>query len=492
EDFLIPYNDSTHTYFKDILVKLVANLRLGYHFVDCENISTNDSIVYSFNSDETIHARFEADCEFPQLITEDAMLLKDCSPYHFENDITIETGATLYCEPGVEIFFGEDVKLKVYGNLEFTGTEEEPITIQGEEGIYWKYLQSDNGNMHLKYVNIHSGEKAIRFVYGGNLFVENCTFHESDMESSDLISCEGAEVVFSNNTFYGNPANTKKDGIDCGSLLSGEFIRNVFYDITDDCIDIGNNSSNIFIEYNEIYDCESMGISIGEGSVAYISRNIIAHCQGGIQVHTDGIATIINNTLFDNEIGIQCYHYDSTPNSGGTANVINTIISQCTDDYTLQANSQIDISYSLSDNTLHTGIGNIYDDPSFVNALNDDFQLLGNSPCIDAGDILTIPDPDGTRADVGALFFNQSSFIPEFDKNISIYPNPFSNKFTVRLDSSSMIEQISIYNLLGKMIYSRSNIDENSYVVEIESKGLLLILVSDKKGNSYSIKLISK
>jgi hypothetical protein len=492
EDILIPYNDSIHTYFKGIPVKLVANPNLGYDFIDWENISTNDTIIYTFNSDKTINARFEPDCDIPQIITDDEMLLKVCSPYYFDNDITVEAGATLFCEPGVEIFFGDNVQLKVYGSIEFTGTENEPIIIQGEPGLFWKYIKSDNGNISIKYATIYGGEKAISFTNGGNILIENCTFYESDLNVSDFISGNSASVVFTGNIFYGNQANTKKDCIDCKSIPSGKFTGNIFYDVTDDCIDIGNNSSDISIKQNEAYNCESMAISIGESTVANVSRNIIAHCKGGIQVHTDAIALIINNTLYNNEAGIRCYHNDNTPNTGGSANVINTIFSQCVEDYSLQANSQIDIRYSLSDKTLHTGIGNIYDNPLFINAGNNDFHLLENSPCIDAGDILTVQDPDSTRADIGALYYYQNNFVTEYDKSIIVYPNPFSNKFTVRLNSNSLIHNIKIYNLLSENIYSKTNIDKKIFVVETKSKGFLLILVSDKKGKKYNIKLMSK
>jgi len=492
EDILIPYDDLAHTYFKGIPVKLVAKPRLGYHFIEWESISTNDSIVRIFNADETIIAKFEPDCDIPQIIIEDAILLKECSPYYFDSDITVEVGATLFCEPGVEIFFGENVQLKVYGSIEFLGSGDDPIIIQGEPGIYWKYLKSDNGNIHLKDIMIYSGEKAISFTNGGNLLVENCTFYESEMDVNDLISGNSANVVFTNNVFFGNPENTKKDCIDCDEIPSGKFTGNIFYDITDDCIDIGNNSFDITIEQNQLYNCESMGISIGESSVAYVSRNIIGNCKGGIQVHTDAMATIVNTTLYDNEVGIRCYHYDNTLNSGGSANVINTIFSQCVVDYSLQANSQIDISYSLSDNTLHTGLENIHENPQFVNPWNNDFHLLENSPCIDAGDFLSPLDPDSTRADIGALYYSQNSFIPEFNKSICIYPNPFIRKFTVCLDSNSVIQKINIYNLLGQNIYSKNNIDNDRCVIELKSKGLLFLVVSDKNGEKYSVKLISK
>ena len=491
EDVLIPYDDLTHTYFKGIPVKLIAKPRLGYHFVEWEDISTNDSIVRIFNTDETITARFEPECDIPQTIVEDAMLLKDCSPYHFDNDLVVEVGATLYCEPGVEMFFGSNVQLKVYGSIEFVGTENDPIVIQGEPGVYWSHIKSDNGNVHLKNVQLYSGAKALSYINGGSVLVDNCTFYESDLNTHDFISGNSAIVVFINNVFYGNQENVKRDCIDCKSIPSGKFFGNVFYDISDDCIDIGNNSLDISISQNEMYNCKSMAISIGESTVADISRNIIIHCEGGIQVHTDAVATITNNTLYNNEVGIRCFHNDDTPNTGGSAVVINTIFSQCAEDYTLQSNSQIDITYSLSDKTIHPGTGNIYDDPVFIDQWNNDFNLHKNSPCIDSGDILSPPDPDGTRADIGALYFDHNNYISEQINTILVYPNPFVNRFNIRLDDNSLINDIDIYNLLGEIIYSKKDIGNNRFVVEIKSKGLLFVLVSDKNGNEYSIKLIA-
>ncbi|RLD62276.1 MAG: hypothetical protein DRJ05_00800, partial [Bacteroidetes bacterium] len=482
EDVLIPYNDSIHTYFKGIPVKLVAKPRPGHKFIDWENISDNDTIYHIFDSDETIHARFEVDCDIPQIITEDAILLKECSPYYFENDVTVETGVVLYCEPGVEVFFGGNVKLKVYGSIDFAGTENEPIIIQGNEGIYWKYIKSENGDIHLKHTIIYSGKKAISFSAGGNILIENCIFHESNLDMGDLISGNSANVIFTGNQFYGNQGNNKKDCIDCDGIPSGIFTGNIFYDITDDCIDIGDNSSDIIIERNSFYNCESMGISIGENTVADIRRNIFANCQGAIQVHSGAMATITNNTLYENETGIKCFHYENTPNSGGTANVVNTIFSQCINDYALQPNSEIDISYSLSDLTLHSGTGNLFGSPNFLNAMADNFQLSENSPCIDAGDTLSPPDPDGSRVDIGALYFDKNNFIPEFINSIAVYPNPFASVFTVQLYTGSIISRIDIYNLLGQNMYSKNDVNEERYIVETKVKGLLLIRVSDKKG----------
>ena len=51
--------------------------------------------------------------------------------------------------------------------------------------------------------------------------------------------------------------------------------------------------------------------------------------------------------------------------------------------------------------------GNISADPLFVDEPNGDLRLQFGSPCIDAGDPLSPLDPDTTRADMGAIFFDQ-------------------------------------------------------------------------------------
>lgn len=57
-----------------------------------------------------------------------------------------------------------------------------------------------------------------------------------------------------------------------------------------------------------------------------------------------------------------------------------------------------------------SGAGNIDADPLFIDLAADDLRLLPGSPCIDSGDPTSFPDPDGTRADMGAF-----PWIPEVE-----------------------------------------------------------------------------
>jgi hypothetical protein len=54
------------------------------------------------------------------------------------------------------------------------------------------------------------------------------------------------------------------------------------------------------------------------------------------------------------------------------------------------------------------GVGNIYTNPQFTDYTINDFSLLESSPCIDTGDPSSPLDPDGTRADMGALYYDQN------------------------------------------------------------------------------------
>jgi len=56
------------------------------------------------------------------------------------------------------------------------------------------------------------------------------------------------------------------------------------------------------------------------------------------------------------------------------------------------------------------GVGNIDEDPMFVLPDRKDYRLLWGSPCIDTGHPDYF-DPDGTRIDMGAYFFDQNDYL---------------------------------------------------------------------------------
>ena len=54
------------------------------------------------------------------------------------------------------------------------------------------------------------------------------------------------------------------------------------------------------------------------------------------------------------------------------------------------------------------GAGNIDADPQFIDMDHNDYRLQWGSPCIDSGNPWSLNDPDGTCADMGAFYYDQS------------------------------------------------------------------------------------
>jgi predicted outer membrane repeat protein len=67
------------------------------------------------------------------------------------------------------------------------------------------------------------------------------------------------------------------------------------------------------------------------------------------------------------------------------------------------------------------GTGNISQDPCFVNPTLGNYHLQEISPCIDAGDPNSPPDPDGSITDMGMYYFHQGELI-----NADFSGNPLS------------------------------------------------------------------
>lgn len=132
-----------------------------------------------------------------------------------------------------------------------------------------------------------------------------------------------------------------------------------------------------------------------------ITRNSAYYDGGGVCSTDNSSPTITNSILLGNmathgnEIALRPYNFPSstisvnyTDSQGGSAAV-----------------------YVPSDCTLNWGEGNIDADPCFVDADNNDFHLLPDSPCIDAGDNEAVPPEITTDLDGNPRFVDDPNTV---------------------------------------------------------------------------------
>ena len=376
----------------------------------------------------------------PSTINSDYTLIESNSPYRANYDVTVNSGVKLTVEPGVVIEFVENAGLYVKGRLVMEG-----------EANNWIYLKTAPGNSDWDVVTLEntSGTSTLRYVE-----ITGCSHgKDSDRDRAALNAANVAEVILENvrifnvaSCIYYHTTNDRCSFKNCyfkcderGSVfflvrsdaliqdcefagvvgrnsdaidfdrVTADIIGNTIYGMTgDDCdgIDMGSESV-VYLKDNLIMDCTDSGIEAEEKSNIVAENNIIFNCNIGITVKENAIGTFSNNTFYNNDICFTAYSETNTNGNGGSITAINNIIAETGTNFTTRNGSSFMFRYNLTQSGSLSGVGNIIGDAQFVNPGSRNFNLQSNSPAIDSGDPNSPVDPDGTRADIGALFFEQ-------------------------------------------------------------------------------------
>jgi len=146
------------------------------------------------------------------------------------------------------------------------------------------------------------------------------------------------------------------------------------------------NGSSPDIRNNVIKNNRVDGIYVYEANPNIINNTIVGNARAGTLLRENASPNIINNIVMDNLEGID-YNYVS----GSPVEKYNDVWRNGTD--------YVDTS---------AGTGDISENPQFVDASSGNYHLKATSPCIDAGAPDSMLDPDGTTADMGAFYFQQT------------------------------------------------------------------------------------
>ncbi len=211
-------------------------------------------------------------------------------------------------------------------------------------------------------------------------------------------------------------------------------------------------------------DCKLIGFTLRNGLTNYgggiylnSSSPILEHLViwdnyarrygGGVYATHNSNPTMINVTISGNraDLGNGAFHrYD-----GSDATILNSILY---DNTPFGMPDELTVTYSDIEHG-YGGEGNIDDDPDWVDPDNGDFSLSEDSPCIDTGDPDSPVDRDGSRADMGAIIFNQGNvhvfMVPDEFATIQAAIDSCADGDTVLVQPGVYVENI---DFLGKEI----------------------------------------
>lgn len=314
------------------------------------------------------------------------------SPYIVTCDVMVLSTDSLFIEPGVEVIFMDNYKLEVHGRLVAIGTVTDSIHFRpydyskGWHGIRF-FDTETNGQQEsvIKYCDISGGlafEGASGDEWGGGILCYN-----------------SPDVEISNTTIKNNRA------FDTG-LGGGIYCYNS--DITIDSVNIFDNYAGY----------AGGGIYLDD-SDPVITRTIIAGnyastTGAGIHIEENSSPEITNVTITENTgalLGGGIYIFNTTPT------IKNTIVwNNENGSIGYAGTNAFSVTYSVVEGGW-PGVGNIDSDPLFSDPDNYNFSLSWDnypepdetkSSSVDLGDPASPPDEDGTRADIGAVYYEQT------------------------------------------------------------------------------------
>ena len=387
---------------------------------------------------------------------------------------------------------GEYFPISLPDNVSLNGSSQESVILDAENNSAVIRLSNSMNNTisNLKVLNGNSAGGAGIYCNNSNPYIHHIIMQSNSVEDSDggaILINDGSEallhdikvqnnsayngggmsilnasadlqdVIFENNAAAnhgGGLISTNSDVILHNATFKGNFALEFGGGIYCD-------ESNLTISNCLFYD--NMVLSVGGGicsrnnSLILISNSTFtcnyAHSSSGIH-------SFLNSSLY----AVNCIFWDNTDD------VIRFFGGLPTDTFCLvysdiQGGSAAIIHGSVG--LLYYSEGNINQDPLFVSAQDDDFQLQAGSPCIDTGiaqfefDDVTMIDLDesqyfGTAPDMGYFEYinndNDPADIPS-TLNLTISPNPFNpyTTFNFSLPEASHTK-LAIYNIKGQLV----------------------------------------
>ncbi len=436
----VPVGAGVMKMFPNIAFDIKAEPAPGYFFTGFTGAS---GTIVTLTGSGTITANFAPSGETNIGGTLSSNTTLTNASYSLSSDLIVPPNITLTIGSGVTINLPAGRNIRVQGALQVNGTVARPVQMRGHNGARWGGLSIESPTApcainHLTVRGASHGADLVRYPYaisavnatitmdgldiddsenpiytkGGSAIIRNSRLHLT--VTGDGININGGYAELRNNLILGNNA-ADSDGIDFNGgtncIVSSNHIYH-FLGLNSDAIDIGEAAQNILIESNVIMENSDKAVSCGQGSTVTMRKNLIVNCGLGVGCKDKGsTVTVDQNTFVHCAGGIEVYEKNFGA-GGGTVHAENCIFSKCSINFKADALSVATVGYSLSDTTALAGIGNLLADPQFVeiNILN--YQLQPISPAIDAGNPAHALDPDGTRADIGAMYTYSANDYP--------------------------------------------------------------------------------
>ena len=303
----------------DCLLYIEAHKKYSNESIKNKNIyiSYSDNFIYI---DESNLPQFSSSLELSVGQNTEKTYTLRAGDYVIEEDVIFPYGANVILEPGVNIKIGKNKSIFIRGDLHALGTQSNPISISplyegdpfGSFAILGTVL--DPSNVDLKYFNLGGGSEDIieGTYFSGQLSIHYSNTSIMNSKIKDSFSDDGLNIKFSNveiidSEFFNNTADQIDIDYSQGRVINNKFYFNKLSDkefITDG---LDTSGSMMVIKRNIFSNMSDKGISIGESSKAIIIENNFYENNNAIAVKDNSNVCINSNSYEENYYDLNAY-----------------------------------------------------------------------------------------------------------------------------------------------------------------------------------------
>jgi hypothetical protein len=298
------------------------------------------------------------------------------SPYYVMCDVTVPAGQTLEIRPGTRILFTGPFQFLVNGLLRAEGTATDSIVMTMDTpppAFRWKGLRligaQDSSIVSYCVVDNAYWPSPDAATAGGGITIWNCS---PRIEHCTVRRCESARTgggikLNNSNARISECRITASYAPYGGGIEVGSVTGTIARPVIEKCL----------IDHNRAG--QGGGIGCWANSDVQISRCTIVENQGddagGLRISSGATVVVSNSILWGNHTA------EVAPVGGAVTVRFSDVLGG------------------------YPGPGNAQADPYFTDAMQGNYHLQAGSPCINSGDPAAPPDPDSSRADMGAFPF---------------------------------------------------------------------------------------
>ncbi len=297
--------------------------------------------------------------------------------YLVDSTLRVTTGASLDIEAGCMIIFDSQAGMEIHGRLQALGEPSNKVRFTSKETFSWQGIQFINADRKstLLHVEISRTAPTAMYASASNVFLDSCRISKcfgGNALAHGVLMETGSFVSLNNTTFDGseNSSNqsavyaidSKLDMSHCliinHSSVNGQamvYVKNTSLEFSN-CVMYRNSGSKSLCQILAD-DCGTQTINI---SNSIISNNSSISGMAGVELIQKPLATSVTNNVF--------YANTSLSSSEIAANY-------------LFHDPKIG-SFLTGSSIAVDSLGNIWQDPLFVNPSAGDFRLKAESPVI--------------------------------------------------------------------------------------------------------------